>query len=128
MADTFETFIAKERERLMKHRADALSRKAEIDTELSEIDREMIAIQAYEDAKRGKPARAPRAAGRRGSKREALLALIKNSPAGISRADILTQMDVKGDKKGEQSVSNALSALKKAGAIDSADGRYTTAG
>jgi len=32
---------------------------------------------------------------------------------------------VKGDKSGERSVSNALSALKKQGVLDSKDGNYT---
>jgi hypothetical protein len=33
-------------------------------------------------------------------------------------------MGVKGKRSAEQSVSNALSALKKAGQLDSRDGKY----
>ena len=129
MTDTFEAFVAQQRERLMKKRADVLEARAEVDRQLAEIDREMAAIQAYEDVKHGKPVRGSTdTRTRRGSKRDTLLALIRNAPEGITRADILTQMDVKGDRKAEQSISNALTALKKAGAIDSADGKYVAIG
>lgn len=129
MTETFEAFIAKERERLTKKRADVLEARTEVDRQLAEIDREMAAIQAYEDVKQGKPVRSSTdTRTRRGSKRDALLILIRNATDGITRADILTRMDVKGDRKAEQSISNALTALKKAGAIDSADGKYVAVG
>ncbi len=44
---------------------------------------------------------------------------------GVNRADLLTMLGVKGDKAGEQSVSNALSALVKATKIGLANGKYT---
>lgn len=44
---------------------------------------------------------------------------------GITRADLLEQMGAKGDKSTEQSISNALSALKKAGTINLTDGLYS---
>ncbi len=46
---------------------------------------------------------------------------------GMGRADILEALGVKGDKSGEQSVSNALSALKKKGDIAVEDGKYIIA-
>jgi hypothetical protein len=59
---------------------------------------------------------ARRATGRRGEKRQAVLNLIKQNPVGLSRGEILVQMGVKGR---EQSVSNALSALKKSEKVNS---------
>lgn len=63
---------------------------------------------------------------RRSGVRQEVLAEIKKHPNGIARADLLEAMNVKGDKKGEQSVSNALSALKKNNTISQSDsGLYT---
>lgn len=70
---------------------------------------------------------APRATGTRrsGVRQDVLNAIKTNGP--IARAALLEQMGVKGDKAGEQSVSNALAALKKAGEITSTDGNYEAA-
>src|ERR1039457_4243789 len=64
-----------------------------------------------------------RAGTRRTGIREELLKLIHDN-SGIGRAAILEKTGVKGDKKAEQSVSNALAALKKAGLVDNPDGGY----
>lgn len=45
--------------------------------------------------------------------RDPVLQLIKDNPAGLSRGEILQRLDLKGDKAGETSVSNALTALVK---------------
>jgi hypothetical protein len=50
----------------------------------------------------------------------------KHSSNGLSRSEILESLGLKGDKSGEQSVSNALTALKKAGRVTSNEGRYAT--
>jgi len=52
-------------------------------------------------------------APRRGTRREQLLNLIRESN-GLSRGEILESMGLKGNKIGEMSVSNALTALTKA--------------
>ena len=123
MADTFEDFVRNERERLKQKRGEIEARAKTIQGELDAIDSEMIAIQAYEDAKKGKRSSSgPRAP--RGARRNEILDVVTNNPDGIGRSDILEALGVKGDKSGEQSVSNALSALKKAGNIDSRDGKY----
>ena len=65
---------------------------------------------------------------RRAGIRDEVLAAVKAAGAdGISRADLLQALGVKGNKSGEQSVSNALSALKKAGATSTKDGRHIAA-
>src|SRR4051812_14873115 len=60
---------------------------------------------------------------RRGSRREGLLNLIRDGN-GLSRSDILERMGLKGDKSGEMSVSNALTALAKQNQVRREGGKY----
>ena len=84
-------------------------------------------MEAYETTKTGKvtrqtaASRQPRA--RRGSRREALLELIRQSD-GLSRGELLERMGLKGDKSGEMSVSNALTALTKSNQVHREGGKY----
>ena len=86
--------------------------------------------RAYEAAKSGKaavPARQARGratATRRGSKRDSLLALIRESAAGLTRGEIIERMGLKGNKSGEMSVSNALTALTKGNQVSRQGGKY----
>src|ERR687897_748569 len=112
----FSEFISRERERLRAEREQVFSQQEELERRLDALNREFAAIEAYETAKTGKAARQasagrqPRA--RRGSRREALLELIRQSD-GLSRGEILERMGLKGDQSSEMSVSNALTALAK---------------
>jgi len=133
MTETFETFIASERERLNKEREAIFSQQHELEGKLAAINNEMRAIDAYEAAKTGKAApaarqtrtaRAPRA--RSGSRREQLLQVIKDGN-GLSRGEILEKMGIKGNKSGEMSVSNALTALTKANQVSRREGKYLAA-
>jgi hypothetical protein len=138
---TFATFIKKERARLDKARKDALVNRAAVDKEVDSLERELIALDAYQRAKRAPAKRATakrgaakrgtakgkRRTGRRGEKRQAVLDLIQKNPVGLSRGEILVQMGVKGNKSAEQSVSNALSALKKSEKVNSREGKYVPA-
>jgi DNA-binding transcriptional ArsR family regulator len=133
--ETFKSFVSRERTRLRKARDAAVSRKSELDRQLSEIERELAAIQAYEQVKQGKPARTVKRAGRpatkarrapRGEKRRAVLDLIQSSK-GLTRGEILATLGVKGNKSAEQSVSNALTALKKQNLVTSRDRKYVSA-
>jgi hypothetical protein len=131
-AETFEAFMKRERARLQKARDKAVRRKSEIDQQLEALQRELTAISAYEKAKGGKPERTPKrgprgARGRRGEKRQAILDLVKQHPEGLARGEILNLLGVKGDKSGEQSVSNALSALTKQNQLRRSEGRYIVA-
>jgi hypothetical protein len=128
---TFETFIASERERLNKEREVIFNQQQELEQKLDAINRELRAIEAYEAAKTGKAARAARQTrraprARRGSKREQLLQVIKDGN-GLTRGEILDKIGLKGDKSGEMSVSNALTALTKANQVARRDGRYVAA-
>lgn len=128
--DNFEQMIEKERARLGALRDDLLAQRARIATQLADIDQELAAIGAYERAKQGKPVRAAKAGksirAPRGAKREELLSLIEDTP-GLTRGEIIEKLGIKGDKSQEQSISNALAALKKSGTITATDGKYAIA-
>ncbi len=147
----FRTQVAEEKKRLSQQRRDVQKRMSALESELGalgaemkNIDGEMAAIEAYETAQGSAPAlkrRQPRkaAAGaktgsgtkkatrrrRRVSRRGEILAAIASfGSAGAGRADIIQKLNVKGDKSAEQSVSNALAALKKSGDVAHEDGKY----
>ena len=135
MADeTFEVFIQRDRARLLGEREAIFNQQQELETKLAAINRELSAIDAYEAAKTGKALPARQAAAgrgqpraRRGSKRGQVLELIKNNPHGLARKDILEHLGLKGNKAGEMSVSNALTALTKANQVARRDGKYVAA-
>ena len=123
----FPEFISRERDRLRAEREQIFNQQKELQRELDAINREFAAIEAYETAKTGKTVRQvsagrqPRA--RRGSRREALLELIRQGD-GLSRSELLERMGLKGDKSGEMSVSNALTALTKSNQVHREGGKY----
>jgi len=113
--ESFESYIARERERLDHEHREVTQQIRELESRLTEIQRERVAVTAYEDAKRGRSAphqiRGERKI-RQGSRREELLSLIRDNP-GLTRGGILEKMGLRGDKAGEMSISNALTALTK---------------
>ena len=126
----FAEYIGRERDRLRAEREQISSQQEELQRRLDAVNREYAAIEVYETAKTGKnarqePARRQRQA-RRGSRREGLLELIRQSN-GLSRGDILEKMGLKGDKAGEMSVSNALTALTKNNQVFRDGGKYRAA-
>src|SRR6266853_5616443 len=129
---TFADFITRDRERLHAEREQIFNQQHELETKLAEINRELSAIDAYEAAKSGKaPARAKgtrtrRSSGRRGSKRDELLRIIREGH-GLTRGEILEKMGLKGNKSGEMSVSNALTVLAKGNQVARRDGKYIAA-
>jgi hypothetical protein len=125
MADTFKDLIEKERARVNQQRKMLLVQRADLDRQIAELDIELSAIEAYENAKRGKKPSRARAAQKDG-KRAQILQLIGTSE-GLTRGQLIDLMTTKGDKSGEQSVSNALSILKKRGKLKQSEGgRYLT--
>jgi len=125
--DDFATFVAKERDRLATARADLMKQIDKLNKDIAKIDQEFEAIAAYEAAKSGKPVAKATRSARRSGVRDEVLAAIK-SAGSANRADLLVQLNAKGDKAAEQSVSNALAALKKAGTITADEGVYKVAG
>ena len=145
VAMDFRTQVAEEKKRLSQQRRDTEKRIGALESELSAlatemkgIDAELAAIDAYESAtaapaprkRRAPKADAPAPAkrtrrSRRASRRaEIVTAIASFGAAGAGRADIIRTLDVKGDKSAEQSVSNALAALKKSGEVTHQDGKY----
>jgi hypothetical protein len=126
----FSEFVSRERDRLRAEREQVFTQQKELQRRLDAINREFAAIEVYETAKTGKAARQapagrqPRA--RRGGRREALLELIRQSD-GLSRGELLERMGLKGDKSGEMSVSNALTALTKSNQVHREGGKYRAA-
>lgn len=126
MAVSFEAIVEQERERLNEKRKDLLRQRKALDGELAAIDKEMGAVNAYYAAKTGRAVSGGTRA-RRGSRQEAIKKIIADSADGVTRGDILAEMNVRGDKSAEQSVSNALANMKKAGKVTAKDGRYFAA-
>ena len=133
--DSFSDYIKRERDRLQADREAIITQQRDLDKRLAEVNREFQAVDAYETAKRGK-APAKQTAGRkatgarqagRSSKREGILEVIKGAAAGLSRREILDKMGLKGNKSGEMSVSNALTALTKAMHVRREGGKYHSA-
>ena len=128
----FSDFMTRERERLRAEREQVFNQQEDLQRKLDEINREFAAIEAYEAAKSGKAARSGSVSGgrqqrgRRGSRREELLTLIREGN-GLSRGEILERMGLKGDKSGEMSVSNALTALTKRNQVRREGGKYLPA-
>lgn len=133
--DNFAEYIGRERDRLNAEREAITTQQRELDQRLAEINREFQAVDAYEAAKSGKgqarQAGARKPAGvrqaRRGSRREELMKVIRESH-GLTRGEILEKMGLKGNKSGEMSVSNALTALTKSNQVRRNEERkYVTA-
>jgi hypothetical protein len=133
--ETFETFVQRERDRLRALREALIAQQRELAKQIADVDRELEAVDAYEAAKTGKTSRQSRGRGRQasstrrgrgGSKREGLIKLITGSK-GLTRGEILEKMGLKGNKAGEMSVSNALTALTKSNQILRRDRKYVGA-
>src|SRR5436309_163178 len=125
--ETFETFVNRERARLQSEREAIIGQQRELETKLTALNREFAAIDAYEGGKSGKAARSGKAPGAsrggRGGRRGELLKVIK-AGNGLKRGEILEKMGLKGDKQGEMSISNALTALTKTNQVRRQDGKY----
>ena len=122
LAET-EAFIAKQREALLAERQEILNQQLALQAQLDELDGMIARFDVFE----GKPGQQAqnrgRRSGRRGSRREELLRIIKQSQ-GLARGEILEKMGLKGNKSGEMSVSNALTALTKSKQIARRDRKY----
>lgn len=105
---------AKKRELLEAAKAEALEQAEEAITTLNAL--------GFPYKLTGGP-KTPRGQRRTGIREEVMKA-IEAHPDGVTRADLLEQFGAKGDKKAEQSISNALSALKKSDQISGEDGLY----
>lgn len=117
LAET-EAFIARQREALLNQRQELLNQQGALQEQLDQLDEMLTKFDVFEGKyanRRGarKPVtrRGP-SGGRRGSRREELLQVIREGH-GLTRGEILDRLGLKGNKAGEMSVSNALTALTK---------------
>jgi hypothetical protein len=118
----FKAMAEKEAERLTAAIRDAEKRRAVIDDEIAGYQREKKALVAYQNTLTGTKSKA--ASGKRGSRQDGIVAVLKGNATGLSRGDILDKLGLKGNKTGEQSISNALNNMKKAGKVTAQDGKY----
>jgi hypothetical protein len=122
-----QAFISKQRDALLQQREAISSQQHELQRQLDEVNEMLRKFDVFEGkaAPTRQPTRARRAQGsaRRGSKREELLQVIRDGN-GLGRGEILEKMGLKGDKSGEMSVSNALTALTKSQQVSRRDGKY----
>ena len=122
LAET-EAFIAKQREALLTQRQEILNQQSALQAQLDEVDQMLAKFDISGGKSARRQTRARRTSGaRRGSRREELLFITGSK--GISRGEILEKMGLKGNKSGEMSVSNALTALTKNKQIARRDRKY----
>ncbi len=130
---SFEDFIQNQRKSITEKRGEIEKQVAELQGQLGQLDTELRAIAAYEDAKSA-PAKGtlPRSSvprgtrGPRGKKQSEILEMISRHKGGLSRDEILRETGAKGDKLAEQSISNILHTLKKAEKLVLEAKRYST--
>ena len=122
----FEKFAEEERTRLNQERDKLVDARQTIEGQIANVDRQLAAIAAGERALTGSTSSASRASRTTG-RRVDLINLITKNPSGLTRGEILDKLDLKGNKSGEQSISNALNNLKKQGKLTQKDGRYSPA-
>src|SRR5437762_7083249 len=122
LAET-EAFIAKQRESLLTQRRELLAQQQTIQAQIDELDVMLTKFDVFEgkQARRGGTRRT--GGVRRGSRRDELLKLIIGSK-GLTRGEILEKMGLKGNKAGEMSVSNALTALTKSKQVARRERKY----
>jgi hypothetical protein len=123
-----QAFITEQRDALLQQREHIFNQQQELQKQLDEVNDMLAKFDVFEGkAVRPAAGRARRAASaRRGSKRQELLNVIRQGN-GLSRGEILERMHLKGDKAGEMSVSNALTALTKANQVRRDGGKYHAA-
>jgi hypothetical protein len=131
--DTFAEFMEQERARIHQEREGLLVDKNAIEQRLTQLDRDMQAVDAYAAAKTGRVPTAKRVrtaktnGARPGSRRAAIVEAVGANPQGLGRGELLQMLDVKGNKSGEMAVSNALTALIKSNALTRVEGKYVLA-
>jgi len=109
-----------ERERITNSIKELEAQRLAVDEKISAFKLELKAIEAYESAKTGKK-KVTRTRGT--SVTATIIDIVKKAPS--TRAQIIEALNGKGNKSVEQSISNALSNLKKKNKLAAKDGVYT---
>jgi hypothetical protein len=125
LAET-EALIARQREALLNQRKELLNQQQAIQEQLNQLDSMLAKFDVFEgksqQRKQTRSTGTRRSSGRRGSRRDELLRVIRQG-GGLTRGEILERMGLKGNKAGEMSVSNALTALTKNNQVRRGEGR-----
>jgi outer membrane murein-binding lipoprotein Lpp len=109
-----------ERDRIHTALKELNVKQEELGDQITALRQELKAIEAYESAKTGKK----KVTRTRGTSVTAqIIDIVKKSPS--TRAQIIEALNGKGNKSVEQSISNALSNLKKKNTLSAKDGVYT---
>ena len=123
------TIMNQARDQYTAEREKVLAERKQFDDRLADIDAELDKIDSYFNPRREpepKNVRVPRPGARKPRKagvRDEVLAKIAANADGISRKELLAAMGAT-EKAQEQSISNAVSALKKDGKISGDQGHY----
>jgi len=123
-APSFEEQARQYKEHLRARRRELEDEHKRIDQEIERIDNELATLEAFEAARAGK-AVTVQTGSKRASRRADILALLAERTGGLTKQEIIQELDAADDRKATNAVSNALNNLKRAGKIqqDSA-GRY----
>ncbi len=131
MEERFSDLMVQERQRLEGEISDIDTKMSALAESRRDRERELHAVDVYEKAKTGQGRKTPAAmtslSGRRvprGSRRSGILQLVRNAGDGMSRGDLIRKLGVKGNRSGEMSISNALTALTKAQELVRRNGKY----
>jgi hypothetical protein len=125
LTDT-QAFISKQRDALLQQRDSISTQQHELQQQLDAVNAMLAKFDVFEGRA---TVRTPAGRTRRtttvrhGSRRDELVQMIRNGD-GLSRGEILEKMGLKGDKSGEMSVSNALTALTKSQQVERRGGKY----
>ena len=121
--------FAEKRRKLNESRAKVKSDIAGLRERLSEIDLELGAIAAYEQYKeRGTRTLDVPVEAQPGRVTRDAVVLVIAGESGITRANIIKALGVKGDKSGEAAVDNRLRDLKRDGSIEHEGRLYSLPG
>jgi len=129
LAET-EAFIARQREALLNQRQELLNQQQAVQEQLDQVDEMLRKFDAFGGKSPGRRQTRSTVArptsGRRGSRREELLNVIREGH-GLTRGEVLEKLGLKGNKSGEMSVSNALTALTKSNQVRRDGRKYVAA-
>ena len=112
---------AKKQELMVKAKAEALSSAEKAVADLNNLGFHYRLVEGGTTTRTAPSSSAPRT--RRGGVSDDVLDTIKAAPNGLPRAAVLEQLGAT-DKAGQQSISNALSNLKKKGQLTADNGVY----
>ena len=117
--DETRSYLLGQRTKLQDERNRLVGERDKLSSQIDEID----VLLRQLDALDGNPTRTSKRSGTR----DRVLEAVKARPTGATPVDVRTALGM-ADKAGSQAVSNALSALKRAGKLTvNSDGVYTAA-